>query len=141
MRTIPLLAPVLALAALVATTAPAGATTRRCDLVDVTFCATASASFTEAGPCSTPPPGSGGLCSSHGGAGYAFLLNCTVSGDGPGFIQLFGCGQTIAGAVLAAELTESHWAWSATFSTCYDVTADAIFDDSIFVQVTDHTCW
>ena len=139
MRRIPLL--LLALtAALGGTASPAHATTRRCDLV-VTFCATASASFDEASSCATPPPGTSGLCASHSGSGYVFYLRCVGEADGPAYVQLFGCGQQVAGGLLGATIGEEHWAWNATLSMCYDVTANAIFDDTIVVQVSDHTCW
>ncbi len=141
MRRITMLVPVLAIAALAGSATPAAATTRRCDFLNITFCATASASFSEAGSCAAPLPGSEATCSAHSGTGYAFLVNCSGSGDGPAYVQIFGCGGQVAGSVLAATISESHWAWSAQFSMCYAVTVDVIFNDSIFVQVEDDVCW
>jgi hypothetical protein len=141
MRRTTILIPALAGAALAASVLPASATTRRCDLVHVTLCATASGMITQSASCANPPAGAQSVCAEHSGTGYAFHITCSASGDGPAYVQVFGCEDQVAGGPLMATVGSTFWRWNSTSDLCYEVTSDAIFNSSVFVVVTDRACW
>ena len=130
----------LAIACSLGVAAPASATTRRC-FFSVTYCVTATAGWISGSSCATPPPGEPTtICTAHGGSGYVFRLTCTGVADGPGLVDVHGCGTSSVDGLGVAIVSSTWWTWGASNTLCHTASIAALFNLTIDVAADDTFC-